>query len=122
MLARIDRRGVRRRVRHRIRRKVSGTATRPRLAVYRSQKHIYVQAIDDDHGRTLAQASTQDPDLRKQITKGWNVEAATQVGTVIAERLKAAGVSSAVLDRGGWVFHGRIEALAAAAREAGLRL
>jgi large subunit ribosomal protein L18 len=109
-------------VRHRVRRKISGTATRPRLAVYRSQKHIYVQAIDDDHGRTLAQASTQDPELRKQITKGWNVDAATQIGTVIAERLKAAGVSSAVLDRGGWVFHGRIEALAAAAREAGLRL
>jgi len=109
-------------VRHRIRRKISGTAARPRLAVYRSQKHIYVQAIDDERGRTLAQASTQDPELRKRITKGWNVEAATQVGTVIAERLKAAGVSSAVLDRGGWVFHGRIEALAAAAREAGLRL
>jgi large subunit ribosomal protein L18 len=122
MLARIDRRAVRRRVRHRIRRKVSGTATRPRLAVYRSQKHIYVQAIDDAQGRTLAHASTQDPELRKQIGKGWNVEAATQVGKAIAERLKAAGVSSAVLDRGGWVFHGRIEALAAAVREAGLRL
>ena len=122
MLAQIDRKSLRRRVRHRIRRKISGTAVRPRLAVFRSRKHIYVQAVDDAQGRTLAQASTQDPELRKDVAQGWNVDAATRVGTVIAERLKAAGVSAAVLDRGGWLYHGRIKALAAAAREAGLKL
>ena len=122
MLAQIDRKALRRRVRYRIRRKISGTAERPRLAVYRSQKHIYVQAIDDETGRTIAHSSTQDKQLREQIAKGWNVEAATQVGKIIAERLKKAGVSSAVLDRGGVVFHGRIKAIADAAREAGLKL
>ncbi len=122
MLAQIDRKSLRRRVRHRIRRKISGTAARPRLAVFRSRKHIYVQAVDDAQGRTLAQASTQDPELRKGLEQGWNVNAATRVGAAIAERLKAAGVSTAVLDRGGWLYHGRIKALAAAAREAGLKL
>jgi large subunit ribosomal protein L18 len=122
MLAQIDRKKLRRRVRHRIRRKVAGTAARPRLAVFRSEKHIYVQAIDDDQGRTVAFASTQDPEIRKHIAKGGNVEAATQVGKAIAERLKSAGVAAVVMDRGGWVFHGRIKALATAAREAGLKL
>jgi len=121
MLAQIDRKALRRRVRYRTRRKISGTAARPRLAVYRSQKHIYVQAIDDDAGKTLAQASTQDKGLRQAGTSGGNIDAATLVGTAIGERLTAAGVSSAVLDRGGWVYHGRIEALAAAARKAGLK-
>jgi large subunit ribosomal protein L18 len=122
MLEQINRRALRRRVRYRVRKKISGTPTRPRLAVYRSQKHIYVQAIDDEGGRTLAQASTQDSELRPQDAKSWGVEAATRVGTAIAERLKAAGVTTAVLDRGGWVYHGRIKALASAAREAGLKL
>ena len=121
MLAQIDRRAIRRRVRYRTRRKVVGTATRPRLAVFRSQKHIYVQAIDDDQGRTLAQASTQDKQICKQGTPGGNIDAATRVGTAIAERLKSAGVTLVVFDRGGCVYHGRIEALATAAREAGLK-
>ena len=106
----------------RIRKKISGTASRPRLAVYRSGKHLYVQAIDDSQGRTIAHASTQDAELRRELAKGCNVEAAKRVGTAIAARLKAAGVSSAVLDRGGWVYHGRIKALADAARESGLQL
>lgn len=122
MLAQIDRRAIRKRVRHRIRKRISGTAARPRLAVYRSQKHIYVQAIDDEGGRTMAQASTQDPALRGAGIKGSNVDAANRVGALIAERLRAAGVSSAVMDRGGWIYHGRIKALAAAVREAGLKL
>ncbi len=122
MLAQIDRKTIRRRVRHRIRKKVHGTASRPRLAVYRSGRHVYVQAIDDSQGRTLAHASTQDAELRRELSKGWNVEAAKRVGREIAERLKAAGISSAVLDRGGWVYHGRIKALADAARESGLLL
>ena len=121
MLAQIDRRAIRRRVRYRTRRKVVGTAARPRLAVFRSQKHIYVQAIDDDQGRTLAQASTQDKHGCKPGTPGGNIDAATRVGTALAERLKAAGVTLVVFDRGGCVYHGRIEALATAAREAGLK-
>ena len=122
MLAQIDRKKIRRRVRYRIRRKISGTAARPRLAVYRSGRHIYVQAIDDERGHTVAHASTQDPEVRKVVSKGWNTEAATQVGTVIAERLKASGISTVVMDRGGWVYRGRIKALAMAARETGLKL
>lgn len=122
MLAKIDRKALRRRVRYRIRKKISGSPARPRLAVYRSQKHIYVQAIDDEGGRTLAQASTQDPELRQQDAKSWGIGAATRVGTAIAERLKTVGITTAVLDRGGWVYHGRIGALATAAREAGLKL
>jgi large subunit ribosomal protein L18 len=122
MLAQIDRKRVRRRVRYRIRRKISGTAERPRLAVFRSEKHIYVQAIDDTAGRTLAQASTQDAALRKQLGKGWNIEAATAVGAILGERLKAAGVSAAVVDRGGWVYRGRVKALVSAVRETGLKV
>jgi len=121
MLAQIDRKALRRRVRYRTRRKISGTAARPRLAVFRSEKHIYVQAIDDESGRTLAHASTQDKDVRAAVESGGNIAAATRVGTVIAERLKTAGVTTVVMDRGGWVYHGRIKALAAAAREAGLK-
>jgi large subunit ribosomal protein L18 len=122
MLAQIDRKRVRRRVRYRIRRKISGTAERPRLAVFRSEKHIYVQAIDDTAGRTLAQASTQDAALRKQLDKGWNIEAATAVGAILGERLKAAGISAAVVDRGGWVYRGRVKALVSAVRETGLKV
>ena len=122
MLAQIDRRAIRRRVRYRIRRKISGSAARPRLAVFRSQKHIYVQAIDDESGRTIAQASTQEKELWSKVGNGWSLPAATEVGTAIAERLKGLGVNAAVLDRGGYVFHGRVKAIAEAAREAGLRL
>ena len=122
MLAQIDRKKIRRRVRHRIRKKISGTAQCPRLAVYRSCKHIYVQTIDDQAGRTLAQASSQDPECRKEADKGWNKAAAGVVGKAIAERLKAAGVEAAVLDRGGWRYHGRVAALTSAAREAGLNI
>jgi large subunit ribosomal protein L18 len=121
MQARIDRRAVRRRVRHRIRKRLAGTASRPRLAVFRSHKHIYVQAIDDEHGRTVAQASTQDPELKGRLPQGGDLGAAKAVGEVIARKLKAAGIESAVLDRGGFVYHGRVQALADSARSAGLR-
>ena len=122
MLAQNDRRQIRRRVRHRIRARIRGTAARPRLAVFRSSKHISVQAIDDDAGRTLAQASTQEVVLRGEAPKGWNLAAAVCVGRTIATRLQAVGVKQAVFDRGGWVYHGRIKALADAVREAGLEL
>jgi large subunit ribosomal protein L18 len=117
----VNRRAIRRRIRHRIRKKVSGTASTPRLAVYRSDKHIYAQAIDDAEGRTLAAASTLEPELRGKVGKGGNVEAAKAVGTLIAERLKAGGCKTVVFDRGGFLYHGRIRALAEAARSAGLK-
>jgi large subunit ribosomal protein L18 len=103
----------------RVRKKISGTAERPRLAVYRSNKHISVQLIDDLNGHTIAAASTVEPDLRKQGS-GSTVDAAKRVGTLIAQRAKSAGVTKVVYDRGGFNFHGRVAAAADAAREAGL--
>jgi large subunit ribosomal protein L18 len=102
----------------RVRKKIHGTAARPRLAVHRSNKHLVVQVIDDDTGRTLAAASTTEADLR--TGSGHSVAAATKVGTLVAERAKAAGITKVVFDRGGYIYHGRIAAIAAAAREAGL--
>ena len=108
-----------RRTRHRrVRRKVSGTAERPRLAVFRSTRHMVAQVIDDSTGRTLAAASTVEPDLRSGATG--NRTAAAAVGRLVAERAKAAGISRVVFDRGGFLYHGRVAAVADAAREAGL--
>jgi len=121
MLAKLDRSGIRRRVRHRIRKRLAGTASRPRLAVFRSGRHIYVQAIDDLSGRTLAHSSTLDKELRGTVRSGANVEAAKAVGQAIAAQLKSAGIDSVVFDRGGFLYHGRIKALAEAAREGGLK-
>ncbi|HJM50488.1 MAG TPA: 50S ribosomal protein L18 [Alphaproteobacteria bacterium] len=94
---------------------------RPRLSVFRSSKNIYAQIIDDAEGRTLAAASSLDKDLRAELKAGGNTAAATRVGTLIAERAKAAGVEVVVFDRGGNLFHGRVKALAEAAREGGLK-
>lgn len=105
----------------RVRKKISGTTARPRLSVYRSSKHIYVQLIDDETGVTLASASTIDKELAGQVGNGGNVEAARKVGELIAQRAKAKGFESVVFDRGGYLYHGRIQALADAAREAGLQ-
>jgi large subunit ribosomal protein L18 len=102
----------------RVRKKIRGTPERPRLAVFRSTRHIYAQVIDDVHGRTLAAASTAERELRDGRTA--NVEAAKKVGTLIGERAKAAGIDSVVFDRGGFKFHGRVAGVAAGAREAGL--
>jgi large subunit ribosomal protein L18 len=104
---------------HRLRKKVAGTQARPRLAVFRSTKHIVAQVIDDRAGRTLAAASPPEADLRSAGSTG-NKEAAAAVGRLVAERAKAAGITTVVFDRGGFVYHGRIAALADAAREAGL--
>lgn len=120
-MANRDRKGERRAVRRRIRKKIRGTAGRPRLAVHRTLHHIYCQAFDDEAGRTLAQASTAEKQLRSELKTGANVEAAKAVGLRIAERLKEAGVSTVVFDRGGFIFHGRVKALADAAREGGLQ-
>ena len=103
----------------RVRKKVHGTAARPRLAVHRSNKHLVAQVIDDDAGRTLAAASTAEADQRSSGS-GSTVDAATRIGALVAERAKAAGVQTVVFDRGGFLYHGRIAALAAAARDAGL--
>lgn len=120
MEARTDRRAVRRRVRYRIRKKLGGTSARPRLAVFRSDKHIYVQAIDDAHGRTLASATTCDGSEKGKRVPG-GVEAAKKLGGAIAEILKSQGIEAVVFDRGGFQYHGRIKALADAARSAGLK-
>lgn len=107
----------------RVRKKIHGTAARPRLAVFRSNKHLVAQLIDDNAGRTLAAASTAEADLKAQLggaTNGATVDAATKVGTLVAERAKAAGITTVVFDRGGFIYHGRIAAVADAAREAGL--
>ena len=104
----------------RVRKKVQGTADRPRLAIFRSNKHISAQVIDDRSGRTLAAASTLEADLKDGGTS--NKGAATKVGQLVAERAKAAGVIKVVFDRGGNLYHGRVAAVADAAREAGLEL
>ena len=114
-----DKQIARTRRHHRVRKKVAGTAERPRLAVFRSNKHISAQIIDDRSGRTLAAASTIEKDLRQAGGTG-NKTAATTVGRLLAERAKTAGVSRVVFDRGGFLYHGRVAAVADAAREAGL--
>ncbi len=114
-----DRRASRVRRHRRVRKRVMGIPGRPRLVVFRSAKHIYAQVIDDTTGRTLAAASTQDGTLRGQ--GGTKTEAAKRVGSLAAERAKAAGVDKVTFDRGGFAYHGRVEALAEGAREGGLQ-
>jgi large subunit ribosomal protein L18 len=108
---------IRKRVHKRIRRKVAGSTERPRLAVFRSVKHIYAQVIDDTVGHTLAAASSNE---KSGIKSGGNVAGAKAVGKLLAERAKDKGVKSVVFDRGGYLYHGRVKALAEAAREGGL--
>jgi large subunit ribosomal protein L18 len=104
----------------RVRKRVNGSTERPRLAVFRSNRHIYAQVIDDTTGRTLASASTAEPDLRSGSTG--TVDAATAVGQLVGERAKAAGISRVVFDRGGFRYHGRVAALCDGARAAGLEV
>ncbi len=110
----------RRHVHKRIRKKVQGTAARPRLNVYRSLNNIYVQVVDDLQGATLVSANSAEGGEKGQKRTGGNVAAAKEVGKVIAERAKAKGIKKVVFDRGGYIYHGRVKALADAAREAGL--
>jgi large subunit ribosomal protein L18 len=118
MLSRPGKNATRQRVHDRIRKKMQGTAERPRLNVYRSLNHMYVQVIDDLHGKTLVSASTAEGEGKKT---GGNVAAAKEVGKAIAERAKAKGITKVVFDRGGYIYHGRVKALADAAREGGLQ-
>lgn len=109
------------RIHQRVRQTLEGTTERPRLCVYRSTGHIYVQVIDDRTGKTLVSASSVDKESKKNMKGGGNIAAAKTVGKTIAERAKAAGVVKVVFDRGGYRYHGRVKALADAAREAGLQ-
>ena len=119
---RLEEKELLRKKRHkRVRYKVSGTGERPRLNVSRSIQHIYAQLIDDTTGHTLAAASTLDTGLKSELKSGGNVEAAKAVGKLIAERGKEKGIGAVVFDRGGYKYHGRIQALADGAREGGLK-
>jgi len=109
---------IRRRIHKRIRRKLAGTEARPRLAVFRSLKHIYAQVIDDGAGRTSAMASSNEKGAEKN---GGNLAGAKAIGKLVAERAKEKGIEAVVFDRGGYLYHGRVQALADAAREAGLK-
>ncbi|SRR5690606_19645291 len=106
---------------YRVRKKVFGTAERPRLSVFRSDKHIYAQVINDIEGRTLVSAASTDKELRGDLANGGNIEAAKRIGKAIAERALAAGIDKVAFDRGGRIYHGRVKALADAAREGGLK-
>ena len=117
MIGKTSKNIIRSRVHARIRKKLKGTPERPRLAVFRSVAHIYAQVIDDQQGHTLVAASTTEKDLRG---KGGNVDGAKLIGKAVAERAKEKGISKVVFDRGGYLYHGRVKALADAARAAGL--
>ena len=117
MIKQISKNEIRERIHTRIRRKVRGTSERPRLAVFRSLCHIYAQVIDDSRGVTVASASSADKNIS---IDGGNVAGATAIGRAVAERAKEKGIKQVVFDRGGYLYHGRIKALAEAAREAGL--
>jgi large subunit ribosomal protein L18 len=115
-----DRRTPRDKRHYRLRRWVRGTAARPRLAVFRSLNHIYAQVVDDETGRTLVAADSRSKEFRAGQPRGGNVAAAKAVGTLLAQRAKAAGLARVVFDRGGFKYHGRVKALADAARAGGL--
>jgi large subunit ribosomal protein L18 len=121
MISALDRARERKRIHSRIRRKMRGDASRPRLCVFRSLKHIYAQVIDDMQGTTLVAAASTEKDVSGDLKSAGNLQSAKVVGKVIAERARAKGIEAVVFDRGGYLYHGRIKALAEAAREAGLK-
>jgi len=120
MVSKVSRAKVRQKKHYRLRNHLSGTAARPRLAVFRSNNHMYAQIIDDTIGHTLVSASTLQADVKAELEKTNNVEAAAKLGEVIAKRALEAGITEVVFDRGGFIYQGKIQALAEAAREAGL--
>ncbi|MBR4807767.1 MAG: 50S ribosomal protein L18 [Lachnospiraceae bacterium] len=120
MIKKKSRADVRIKKHNRMRNHISGTAERPRLAVFRSNNHMYAQIIDDAAGNTLVAASTLDADVKADLEKTNNVEAAAKVGTAIAKKALDKGIKTVVFDRGGYIYHGKVQALADAAREAGL--
>ena len=120
MVSKVSRAKVRAKKHRRLRNHLSGTATTPRLAVFRSNNHMYAQIIDDTIGKTLVAASTNQKEVKAELEKTNNVDAAAYLGTVIGKKAIEAGIKEVVFDRGGFIYHGKIQALADAAREAGL--
>ena len=121
MVSKQSRSAIRVKKHNRMRRNLAGTAARPRLSVFRSEKHIYAQIIDDQTGNTLVAASTVEQEISSKLESTSNVAAAEAVGTALAQKAKAKGIEEVVFDRGGFLYHGRVKALADAAREAGLQ-
>src|SRR5512143_3292941 len=121
MLTQVSKNAVRHRIHLRARARLRGGAKAPRLNVFRSLKHIYAQIVDDSEGRTLVAASSADSEVRKTLKSGGNIAGAKVVGKILAERAGQAGISRVVFDRGGYGYHGRVKALADAAREGGLK-
>ena len=121
MLNLLSREATRRRIHVRIRQRVHGRDQAPRLNVFRSSRHIYAQLVDDSRGHTLVSASSRDQEVRQTLKSGANVAAAKTVGLVLAKRAKEQGIDRVLFDRGGYAYHGRVKALADAAREAGLK-
>lgn len=119
-MPKVDRKAARQKRHLRVRKKAFGTPERPRLSVYRSLKHMYAQIIDDVQGHTLVSASTLDRELKGRLTQTGNIDSAREVGRLLAERAKQAGIEKVVFDRGGNLYHGRVAALAEGAREGGL--
>ena len=120
MVSKESRSKVRAKKHMRIRNRFSGTAERPRLAVFRSNNHVYAQVIDDVAGKTLVSASTLEKDIKAELKNTDDIDAATKVGSVVAKRAMEKGIKAVVFDRGGYIYHGKVKALADAAREAGL--
>jgi large subunit ribosomal protein L18 len=121
MITALDRAQERNRIHRRIRHKISGTTARPRLCVFRSLNHMYAQIVDDSKGTTLVAASTREKGVRGEEKGTGNLKSAKAVGKAIAERARALGIEAVVFDRGGYIYHGRVKALADAARESGLK-
>ena len=121
MVSKQSRSEIRRKKHYRLRNRFAGTAERPRLAVFRSNNHMYAQIIDDTVGNTLVSASTLEKEIKAELEKTNNVDAAAYLGTVLGKKAVEAGITEVVFDRGGYVYHGRVQALAEAAREAGLK-
>lgn len=121
MIHKVSRKAARAKRHYKLRRYLSGSAARPRLAVFRSNKHIYAQIIDDTAGQTLAAASTMEKSLAEGMKSTSNIEAAKAVGDALAKKALAKGIETIVFDRGGYIYHGKVKALADAAREAGLK-
>ena len=120
MVSKESRQEIRVKKHMKIRNRFSGTAERPRLAVFRSNNHVYAQVIDDVAGKTLVSASTLEKDIKAELKNTDDIEAATKVGDVVAKRALEKGIKAVVFDRGGYIYHGKVKALADAAREAGL--
>ena len=120
MVSKESRQEIRAKKHMKIRKRFSGTAERPRLAVFRSNNHVYAQVIDDVAGKTLVSASTLEKDIKAELKNTDDIEAATKIGDVVAKRALEKGIKAVVFDRGGYIYHGKVEALAEAARKAGL--